>query len=494
MKALTAAQMRDVDRRTIELGIPGIVLMENAGNRVVDLLVEKFSPLARQRIAVLCGKGNNGGDGLVVARQLFTRFQPQALHVVLFASPEQLRAEAAQNFAMLTAAGCTVADAIPAQARNATIVIDALLGTGAGGAATGAALQGIREINTGFPLAKVIAVDIPSGLPSDTPEPAGEYARADYTVTFTAPKIAHVLPPTCDAMGELHVAAIGSPARLWEEDPAVFLSLLGPERFRHLLAPRPSEGHKGTFGHVLVVGGAAGKAGAAVMSGLGALRAGAGLVTVASSEPASRWAPELMTAPLDLSAAEGKDVIAIGPGLGTAPESRSLVAQALAREVPLVIDADALKALPPQPLGPHIRVLTPHPGEMAHLTGVATAQVLADRLRVARSFAIERSACVVLKGHRSLIAFPDGQVWVNPTGTPALATGGTGDILTGLIAGFLAQFRDHPAAAVLGAVYLHGLAGRLGAAELGEKCLIATDVLRYLPAAMEECARVHDRR
>lgn len=490
MKVLTAAQMREVDRRTIESGIPGIILMENAGSRVVDLLVEKFSPLSQQRIAILCGKGNNGGDGLVIARQLFTRFRPAALHVVLLAAPDSLRGDAAQNLAMLAAAGCPVSHEIRPEARLATIVVDALLGTGLTGQATGPMLDAIREINTGFPLAKVVAVDIPSGMPSDSPSPLGEQARADYTVTFTAPKIAQVLGPNCDSLGELRIQPVGSPAGLYEDDPGVHLSLLQPQRFRRLLAPRPRDGHKGTFGHVLVVGGATGKAGAAAMTGLGALRAGAGLVTVAASEAASHWTPELMAAPLDLHAGAGKDVIAIGPGLGTSPQAVELVAQALTLDVPMVIDADGLNVLPQGPLGSNIRVLTPHPGEMARLAGVSTREVLADRVELARKVAIDRSACVVLKGYRTLIAFPDGQVWVNPTGTPAMGTGGTGDILTGVIAGFLAQFHDHPVAAVLAAVYLHGRAGELGAAQLGEKSLIATDLLRFLPQAMEECAPV----
>ena len=191
MKVLTAAQMREVDRRTAEMGIPGIVLMENAGHRVVEFLAERFAPLSAQRIVVLCGKGNNGGDGLVIARQLHTRFNPQELHVVLLATPEELKGDAAANYRMLAACGCPVAREIPAQARNATLVVDALLGTGITGPATGVMLAGIREINGGFPLAKVVAVDIPSGMPSDSGEPVGEFARADYTVTFTAPKAGH---------------------------------------------------------------------------------------------------------------------------------------------------------------------------------------------------------------------------------------------------------------------------------------------------------------
>jgi NAD(P)H-hydrate epimerase len=503
MKVLTAAEMREVDRRTIELGIPGIVLMENAGHRVVEFLVERFAPLSQQRIVVLCGKGNNGGDGLAVARQLHTRFGPQALHVVLLAGAEDMKGDAAANLRMLQACGCPVAHEIPAEARNASLVVDALLGTGAAGAARGRMLEAIREINGGFPLARVVAVDIPSGMPSDSGDPAVEFARADFTVTFTAPKIAQVLPPNCDHVGELVVRPIGSAPELYQD---IRLSLLEPAMFRELLAPRPRGGHKGTFGHVLVVAGSRGKTGAAAMTGMAALRAGAGLVTVASAKSAiaeiAAHAPELMTVPLaetphgsialdaDLERiAEGKTVIAMGPGLGSDAATAQLVASAAANfEQPMVIDADALVGQ--LALTNRIRVLTPHPGEMSRLTGKTTAEVQADRIGTARAFATGRGVTLVLKGQRTVLAFPDGRVWINPTGTPAMGTGGTGDILTGLIAGFLAQFPQKPDEAVAAAVYLHGLAGQIGARALGEKCLIATDILRYLPGAMEECADV----
>jgi NAD(P)H-hydrate epimerase len=508
MKVLSASQMREVDRRTIEMGIPGLILMENAGQRVVDLLVRKFDKLAAHRIVVLCGKGNNGGDGMVVARQLFTRFQPLALQVVLLAAPEDLKGDAAQNYRMLQIVGCPVAREIPAEARLASIVVDALLGNGISGPATGAMLDAIREINRGFPLATVVAVDIPSGMPSDSGEPLGEHARADYTVTFTAPKPAHTLAPNCDAIGQLHVVAIGSPPELYEADAAIWLSLVQPEMFARMLAPRPRDGHKGTFGHVLAIAGSRGKTGAAAMCGMAALRAGAGLVTVASEESAipviAGHAAELMTVPLtnnrlraDIDEiAKNKDVIAIGPGLGGDPEVVALVRHAVAElPQPMVVDADALNALAGTAWAGagKLRVLTPHPGEMARLSGKSTAEVSADRLAAARSLATERQVTVVLKGERTLIAFADGRVWINPTGTPAMGTGGTGDILTGLIAGLLAQFPRHPDQAVAAAVYLHGLSGELGAAVLTEKCLTATDLLRYLPAALEECARLPHR-
>jgi NAD(P)H-hydrate epimerase len=486
MKILTAEQMRDVDRRTIEAGIPGVVLMENAACRVVEFLAARFAPLERHSIAVLCGKGNNGGDGMAIARQIHVRFPAAPLRVELFFVPSELRGEAAANYKMLEAAAVLQ----PGAVRPPSLVIDALLGTGVTGPATGRALEGIRRVNAlAAAGTKVVAVDLPSGMPSDSGEPAGEFAHADYSVTFTAPKPCHVFPPNCDHVGEFAVAPIGSPESYYAD---VQLELVEPAMFRELLAPRPPDGHKGTFGHALIVAGSIGKTGAAAMSGIGALRAGAGLVTVASHPDVlgqiSAHAPELMTesAANFARAAQGKTVIAMGPGLGHAP---ALVRAALAEcPQPMVIDADALS----EDIrgNGRVRVLTPHPGEMARMSGRTAAEINRDRVGTARAFATERGVTLALKGHRTVIAFPDGRVWINPTGTPAMGTGGTGDVLTGMIAGFLAQFPSHPDKAVATAVYLHGLAGQIGARALGEKCLIATDLFKYLPAAMEECARV----
>ncbi|MBV9506826.1 MAG: NAD(P)H-hydrate dehydratase [Acidobacteriia bacterium] len=503
MKVLTAAQMREVDRRTIENGIPGIVLMENAGQRVVEFLERRFAPLERQRIVVFCGKGNNGGDGMVVARQLHTRVRPASLHVVLFGAPEDLKGDAAANLRMLEACGCPVLRDIPAEARHAGVLVDALLGTGVSGPATGRMLEAIREINRGFPFAKVVAVDLPSGMPTDSGEPTGEMVRADCTVTFTAPKVAQAVPPNCDHVGELLVAPIGSPPALYDSDTSIFLSMVQPAMFRALLAPRPPSGHKGTFGHVLVIAGSRGKTGAAAMSGIAGLRAGAGLVTVASACSAipviASYAPEVMTEPLaendsgGISAeirldrlTQGMTVIAMGPGMGRHPDIEAVATRAASElEQPIVIDADALT---PKISGAgKLRVLTPHPGEMSRLTGKSTAQVQQDRIGTTRQYAMEKGVVLLLKGQRTVIGFPDGEVWINPTGTPALGTGGSGDVLTGLIAGFLAQFPGQAQLAIAAAAYLHGLAGEIGSRELDEKCLIATDILRYLPQAITEC-------
>jgi len=491
MKVLTADQMREVDRRTIEAGVPSLVLMENAGLRVVEFLQERFAPLRNHRVAVFCGKGNNGGDGLAIARQLYMRRMVAALYVVLACDPSELRGDAAANYQMLSFLGCPVHLEVTPEMHAATIVIDALLGTGVRGAAAGRIAELIHEINTGFPGAEVVAVDIPSGLSSDQPESEGEWVRAGYTVTFTAPKIGQVLPPGCDRVGQLRVAAIGTPPRLMEDDDRLWLSVSEPEDFQTLLARRQPGGHKGTYGHVLAVAGSFGKTGAAAMCGLAALRAGAGLVTVASAVEAipviAGHAPELMTEPLPGNA-DGKDVIAIGPGLGRSEEAQALVRRVVSEyPQPVVIDADALW---PMPLagGDRLRVLTPHPGEMARLTGKFTMEIQAGRVEAAREYALQHHAVVVLKGQRTVIAFPSGKVWINPTGTPAMGKGGSGDILTGMLAGFLAQFPRDPETAIRAAVYLHGLAGELAAARLGDKCVLATDLLEFLPEAIRVCA------
>ena len=397
------------------------------------------------------------------------------------------------------------------------MVVDALLGTGLNGPASGEMLAAIRRINTAFPDAGIVAVDIPSGLASDTGRRVGESVRADYTVTFTAPKVGQVLAPNCEQVGELLVRAIGSPPELFENDGSIFLSQVEPAQFRHLFAPRPRAAHKGSFGHVLVVAGSRGKTGAAAMAGMAALRAGAGLVTVASTERAlpviAAHAPELMTEPLPETAAgaismrafepgalpeiaKNKTVLAIGPGLTTDPDTVAVVHRAFTEFAqPMVVDADGLNALAGSDWegDGRVRVLTPHPGEMSRLVKKTVAEIEEDRVSIARAFAMEKRVHLVLKGYRTLLAFPDGRVWINPTGSPAMAKGGTGDILTGIVAGFLAQFPSQPEVAIAAAVYLHGLSGEIGAAELGDKCLIATDLLRYLPAAMEQCAHFPDR-
>ncbi len=509
--------MREVDRLTIERGIPGLILMENAGSRVVDFLLQTFAPLSEQRVVVVCGKGNNGGDGFVVARQLFTRRLCRQLTVLELFDPETLTGDAQANRKMLDACGCPVTRELPNEANLATLVIDAVLGTGLSGPAKGPSLDGIRMINDHFPLAKKVAVDIPSGLPSDETKPSGEFVHVDYTVTFTAAKRSQCLSPIYEHVGKLHIVQIGSPDKFVKTNPKYKLNLTSEADLRHLFTPRPCNSNKGLYGHVLIVGGSFGKSGAPAMTGLGSYRIGAGLVTVAIPKSAlttvAAVRPELMTEPLEetpsgrvrfaetgrlLDLLKKMTVLAIGPGLGTEDETVRLVKRLYEEaEAPGVFDADALNALAGSlPKTDKIRVLTPHPGEMSRLTGKSTKDVQADRLGVAQQLAKESGAVIVLKGDRTIIAFPDGESWVSPTGSPSMATGGTGDILTGMIAGLIGQ---HPPSgddpntwkrAVVAAVWLHGRCGELAAECLGEQSTLALDLLDFLPEAIDDL-RLH---
>ena len=505
MKILTAAQMREVDRLTIERGIPGLILMENAGSRVIDFLLEHFAPLSRHDIVVVCGKGNNGGDGFVVARQLFTRKLCRNLTVYELFKPDELTGDAAANRKMLEVCGCPVQSILRDEPNVATIVVDAVLGTGLKGPASGPSLEAIQRINTRFPNALKVAVDIPSGLPSDETKPEGEFVRADYTVTFTASKKSQVFSGSYGLMGRLAVFPIGSPATLYSE---IQLNVTEASDIGHLFARRPNNSNKGMYGHVWVVGGSFGKSGAPAMAGLGSYRMGAGLVTVAVPKSVltavASVRPELMTEPLAetergsireseadrlLPLLEKMTSLAVGPGLGTDEEVGHLV-ERLYREsnLPGVFDADALNVLAgdlPAANG-KVRILTPHPGEMGRLAGKPTKEVQSDRLGTAQGFAAKTGATVVLKGDRTVIAFPDGETWINPTGSPSMATGGTGDILTGMIAGAVAQHPKEWKRAVVAAVWLHGRCGELAAERLGEESTLATDLLDSLPRAIDE--------
>ena len=437
---LTAEQMREADRLTIAAGTPGAVLMERAGTCVVEVLEREFAPLSAQRVVIICGKGNNGGDGLVIARLLTGRVA--GLQVVRAEDPP-----------------------VPLD-REATIVVDALLGTGFRGEVQGRYAELIRSMNDDFPRAKTVAVDIPSAME----------VRADITVTFAAPKVDLVFDS--EHVGRMIVANIGIAEELLQSD----VHLSEAPDFAGLFKPRKRDSNKGMYGHVLLIGGAQGKSGAAAMAGLAALRAGAGLVSVACAD-ASKLVPELMTESLEHFSLQKKSVVAVGPGLGPAPELlRRLMSEV---KVPMIIDADGLNSI----AGTDFRgrgletILTPHPGEMERLVGGK----FTDRLGTARKFARDRNVCLVLKGQGTLIATPDSQVWVNPTGSPSMAKGGTGDILTGMVAGMVAQHPGDIATAVRAAVWLHGRCGELGAEEWTDKCLLATELLNYLPKAMREC-------
>ncbi len=524
MKIVSAAEMREIDRSTSEqFGVPSITLMENAGSAVARFVL--FDYPQAERVSVVCGKGNNGGDGFVVARKLIEA--GRAVRVLLLSDPEELRGDAATmfqnllpklrplNLAPLIVREASWLDSLAAaEIFAADVIVDAILGTGFRPPVSALYAAAIEKMNRAA--ARIVAVDIPSGADADAMRPSNATgssakARADAVVTFTAPRPAHVFAALTG--GPTVIAPIGSP-------PAAIVSQLGldlstPLDFAPLLAPRALEANKGSYGHVLVIGGSVGKAGAAAMAGFAALRAGAGLSTVATAKSAlstvAGFHPELMTEPLaetkhgtisvqavgmGLDALlEGK-TLAIGPGISRNSETADFVRTIVTRgDKLLVVDADALNAFEgaAEQLNGRGRtvVITPHPGEMSRLTGLTIAEIQASRLEVARKFAREHELIVVLKGHRTLIvgpttAGPDGAVWVNPTGNPGMATGGTGDVLTGMVAGLIAQHPQRALEATALAVYLHGLAGDLACASLGENSLVATDLVRFLPQAFAE--------
>jgi ADP-dependent NAD(P)H-hydrate dehydratase / NAD(P)H-hydrate epimerase len=510
LPVLTAAEMRDADRRTIEeIGLPGAVLMENAGSAVARVIEERF-PAAR-RPFILCGKGNNGGDGFVAARRLMARHPV----TVLLGSRADVRGDALLHLGVLERSGGQVQETPDAaswastfgHAAESDVIVDALLGTGLRQEPTGLAARAIADVAAwsrarGTP---VVAVDVPSGLPSDSGEVGWPTVEAAVTVTFAAAKYGHVLPPACDRVGELLVADIGIPAsalhpRLW---------LLEPADVWAVYPPRPASAHKGTFGHVLVVAGSIGKTGAAVLSAGAALVAGAGLVTVATAEPAvplvAQARAELMTEALPVSASGGldreavaralalakeRDAVVLGPGLGQHHSTQEFVREFVRRcPSPMVVDADGLNALAGGRERPErIRreaptVLTPHPGEMARLSGASTQEVQRRRLEAARALSLETGAVVVLKGQRTIVANPDGRAAVNPTGNPGLATGGTGDVLAGIVGALLARGSE-PWPAACAAVHLHGSAGDRARERRGEESLLAGDLLDAIPEVL----------
>lgn len=512
MRVLTTTQMRDADRTTIDaVGLPSIVLMENAGRQVVDAMEQQVSDLYGQRIAVVCGKGHNGGDGFVVARLLASAGAEVSVYLAV---PETaVRGDARQTLSALRALDLDVADAtepdgwavcLP-QIASADLIVDALFGTGLSRPLAGHWAEVVDTLNaTGVP---IVAIDLPSGLSADTGQIIGPTIDAALTVTLGAPKVPLLVPPAATRVGELAVADIGIPESVIAAVAGPRTVVITEEWARAQIDPRPDELHKGECGRVLIVAGSTGKTGAARLTGAGALRSGAGLVTIATpracQDVVSALMPEYMTLGLDTTPAgtidlaavdavlaERCDVLAIGPGLGQTPEVRQVVRALVARStVPLVLDADALNAFIDEPqalLGGSGRtvIVTPHPGEMARLIDRTVEDVQDHRLEVARDFATSHRLYVVLKGARTLVAAPDGEVLINMTGNPGMATGGTGDVLTGVVAAWLARGMEPLAAAAL-AVHLHGMAGDLAAGVQGEVGMIATDLASQLGPAVQ---------
>jgi len=513
MRVLNAAQMREADRRTIEeIGLPSLVLMENAGRQVVAAMEAAFERLVDERVAVLCGRGNNGGDGFVVARTLHLRGVEVTPY--LLGRVEEVRGDARVNLEILGRLGVPVVEIPDAHAwelhfsaiSRCDLIVDAIFGTGFRGRPSGLLETVIADVNSA-PI-PVVAIDLPSGLSADTAEVEGDCIDASITVALAAPKLPLVLPPAEARAGDLVVVDIGIPPRVIDEVEGPWTGLLTREEMRRLVAPRQPDSHKGDYGRILVVAGSIGRTGAAHLAALGALRSGAGLVTVATPRSCvpivAGLAPEYMTLPLEETPggsvdapALGRlletpaDVIAVGPGLGTEPGAVALVRGLVERAAaPLVLDADALNAFAGDAdrlvgRGGVEIVVTPHPGEMARLTGLSVEQIERDRLEVARAFARAHRVYVVLKGYRTIVATPEGRAFINPTGNPGMATGGTGDVLTGVVAAWFAQLLDAEAACKLG-VYLHGLAGDLAAEACSQQAMTAGDLASRLGEAVLE--------
>lgn len=531
MKVVTAGEMREIDRRTIEdIGIPGIVLMENAGRAVADAAGRVLGSLtvsgsgcdgggaagdgdtagnvAGRRVCIFAGKGNNGGDGFVAARYLANR--GARVKAFLLGKKEEVKGDAAVNLAALARMGLEVEELSQGELHKARvaisisdIVIDAIFGTGFKGEISGLAALVIEAINDSS--RPVISVDIPSGVDADTGGVAGRCVRASYTVTMGLPKVGLMLYPGALYAGNVVVADIGIPSA-FASDERLRFNMSTSGYVRGLLPARHPDSHKGDFGRILVIAGSEGMIGAAALTCLSALRTGAGLVTlgiarslhdlmeIKLTEVITRPLPETEARSLSIAAqgmiestAKRADVLAIGPGLSTNSETAQLVRNLLVSlNMPAVVDADALNAIAQDisvlraaraPL-----VLTPHGGEMARLLGVNVNEVKRDRLATACRAARQWGKVVVFKGARTIIADPSGAAYINPTGNPGMATAGSGDVLTGAIAGLIAQGLAPFEAAIAG-VYIHGLAGDLALEDKGEAGLLAGDILERLPLA-----------
>ena len=515
---VTATQMQSLDQRTIrEANIPGITLMERAGKGVVQALEQQFGSPSGWPITIFCGKGNNGGDGFVVARLL--KQKRAKVRVVLLANPRELTKDAQHMYRRLlkilpsSMISCEPSEqTIYTLASKGHFLIDAMLGTGLSSKVRDPYYTAIQAMNA--VQQPTIAVDLPSGIHSDTGEVLGTAIYAQSTVTFGCPKVGLYLGEAIDHVGEIHTVDIGIP-REYVKDLRASIHLLTPSTIAPFLPKRNPSAHKGTFGHVGLIAGSAGKTGAAALAARATLRTGAGLVTVATPKSAQPSLDaklfETMTVAMPetqahtLSGAalrrlidflKGKDVIAIGPGLGTHSETRKMFRQFIPRmKLPCVIDADGLNMLAENLSAlsscTGTPILTPHPGEMARLVGKSSGGLInRDRLGIARQFAKAHKVIIVLKGARTIIASPKGQTAICATGNPGMASAGMGDVLTGVVASLLAQNLTPWDAARTG-VCLHGLAGDMAAETVGQAGLIASDLIEHLPYALQKMSSLH---
>lgn len=516
MKLVTSEIMRRLDKRAIEeCGIPGIVLMENAGRGVIDVIESYYPEIVNKKVAVFSGKGNNGGDGFVIARHLFNR--GVQVKVYLLTSRENLSGDARINFEIAEHLGIDILKIIDNNSISLIkdeiidfhLIIDAIFGTGLNSEIRGVFRDVIEILNqTNLPM---VAVDIPSGLNADTGKVLGDCIKADLTITFAYPKVGLLIPEGTEYVGELEIIDISIPRHLIEEE-IIQNYVIEIDELKCLFKPRNLTSHKGDFGHLLVVAGSTGKTGAAVLVCQGAMNVGVGLVTLgipASLNPVMESKlTEVMTEPLPesipgfigiqaieriLALKKGKNALAIGPGLSTNNETVEIVHRIVEEvSIPIIIDADGLNAISTDinilKKAKSPVVLTPHPGEMARLMNTSIAEIMDNKIAIARSFAQNYNVYLVLKGFRTIIADPSGNIWINPTGNPGMATAGMGDVLTGILSSFIAQGFGIIDAAKL-AVFSHGLAGDTIASERGDIGLLATDVIKVMPTVLNNLSR-----
>ncbi len=507
MKIVTGDEMHRIDRITIEeRGVPGLTLMEEAGKTVAELVIERIRP---KSVAVVSGKGNNAGDGFVAARYLHKAGLP--VKIIMHGSKDAFSDNALTNFRALPfeipRISCDYVEEIQDALADVDCIIDAILGTGITGEVKGIYAAAIAAVNRAG--AKVVAVDIPSGLPADAEYFDGLCVHADFTVTMGLPKLGMVQYPAVGFCGEVIVAQLGFPEDLLTSVTTSNFNLITPGKARDLLPERPPDGHKGTFGSVLIVAGSPGMTGAASMTALAAARSGTGIVFVTIPQALNPILEVKLTEPITLplqtstegipdmamfegilKKAETVEAVALGPGMGCAPQTQQLIHELFLRLAkPLVLDADGLNAfvgstdLLKKRTAPTI--LTPHPGELARLLNVSTSELQHHRIEVARKFVFNFDVILILKGARTIIAEPNGEIFINQTGNTALAKGGSGDVLTGLLTGFLAQGVKPIDAAILG-VFMHGLAGEIAAREKTERAALPGDILSAIPCAFRE--------
>lgn len=518
MKLVTSTEMRNIDNTAInKYFIPGIVLMENAGLAVVHKIAEIFeNNLAGKRIMVFCGKGNNGGDGMVIARHLINK--GVEVKVYLLSSPAEIKGDAAVNLTILQSMGAKIYPIINDKDLHrveismmyADLIVDAIFGTGFKGEPKGLIAKIIKLINDSKKL--ILSVDVPSGLDVDTGKVSGDCINADLTITFGLAKIGLFMEPGCRYCGKVEIADISLPLQLLNSN-TISRQLITSQWVKSKLYKRDCDTHKGTYGHVLVLGGSPGMTGAVYLAAAGALRTGAGLVTAAvprSLNPIlEQKLTEAMTRPLPesekgllgrdslepiLDMAEKADTIVIGPGMGISAEGETLLKELLPQlKIPVILDADGLNLFSKITMGSkeflkQIKtnmIFTPHPGEMARLCRTDSHEIQKDRLVIAENYAKHWGVTLVLKGSKTIVASPKGKTYLNINGNPGMATGGTGDVLAGIIGALLGQKLDMETAAAVG-VFLHGYAGDKAAEKLGEYSLTAMDIIDCLPYVLKE--------